>query len=127
MAGPGGGAAGGSVAHRSAGPGRARHDGPEGDTTAPEVFKAGRWDRARGDGGGFAAGGVADDLPPGPALAGFAGDAWTAGLGRLSDDELIGVLRASGASRRGPPPWNWPAKVSDYYELPICTRMTPAS
>src|SRR5262249_1551501 len=37
----------------------------------------------------------ADDLPPGPVLAGFAADAWTAGLGRLSDDELIGVLRAS--------------------------------
>ena len=43
----------------------------------------------------FAAGGVGDDLPPGPVLAGFAADAWTAGLGRLSDDELIGVLRAS--------------------------------
>jgi hypothetical protein len=28
-----------------------------------EVFKAGRWDRASGDGGGFASGGVADDLP----------------------------------------------------------------
>ena len=72
--------------------------GPEpaaGDTTPPEVFKAGRWDRSRGDGAGFAAGGVTDDLPPGPVLAGFADDAWTAGLGRLSDDELIGVLRAS--------------------------------
>src|SRR5215472_16596719 len=70
-------------------------DPAEDDTTVPEVFKAGRWDRARGDGGGFAAGGVADDLPPGPVLAGFAADAWTAGLGRLSDDELIGVLRGS--------------------------------
>src|SRR5690242_2078111 len=60
-----------------------------------EVLKAGRWDRARGDGGGFAAGGVADHLPPGSVLAGFAGDAWTAGLGRLSDDELIGVMRAA--------------------------------
>ena len=30
-----------------------------------EVLKAGRWDRAHGDGGGFAAGGVADRLPPG--------------------------------------------------------------
>jgi hypothetical protein len=61
----------------------------------PEVLKAGRWDRAHGDGDGFAAGGVTDNLPPGPVLAGFADDAWTAGLGRLSDDELIGVLRAS--------------------------------
>jgi hypothetical protein len=60
-----------------------------------EVLKAGRWDRARGDGGGFAAGGVADHLPPGSVLAGFAGDAWATGLGRLSDDELIGVMRAA--------------------------------
>src|SRR5215831_10399061 len=48
-----------------------------------------------GDGCGFAAGGVADELPPGPVLAGLAGDAWSAGLGRLSDDELIGVLCAA--------------------------------
>jgi hypothetical protein len=60
-----------------------------------EVLKAGRWDRSRGDGGGFAAGGVADRLPPGSVLAGFAGDAWAAGLSRLSDDELIGVMRAA--------------------------------
>ena len=70
-------------------------DPAEDDTPVPEVLKAGRWDRSRGDGGGFAAGGVADDLPPGPVLAGFAAGAWTTGLGRLSDDELIGVLRAS--------------------------------
>ena len=70
-------------------------DTAAGGTTAREVFKAGRWDRSGGDGVGFAAGGIADGLPPGPALAGFAADAWTAGLGRLSDDELIGVLRAS--------------------------------
>lgn len=31
-------------------------DPAEDDTTVPEVLKAGRWDRARGDGGGFAAG-----------------------------------------------------------------------
>jgi hypothetical protein len=60
-----------------------------------EVLKAGRWDRSQGNGGGFAAGGVADNLPPGAVLAGLAGNAWTAGLGRLSDDELIGVLRAA--------------------------------
>src|SRR5215467_7509696 len=48
-----------------------------------------------GDGCGFAAGGVADELPPGPVLAGLADDAWAAGLGRLSDDELIGVLCAA--------------------------------
>jgi Domain of unknown function (DUF222) len=60
-----------------------------------EVWKAGRWDRSRGDGGGFAAGGLGDRLPPGPVLAGLAGDRWAAGLGKLSDDELIGILRAA--------------------------------
>ena len=60
-----------------------------------EVLKAGFWDRSSGDGAGFAAGGVLDTLPPGPALAGLAGDAWAAGLGRLTDNELIGVLRAA--------------------------------
>src|SRR5215472_16919057 len=65
------------------------------ETGVREVLKAGRWDRAHGDGGGFAAGGVTDHLPPGSVLAGFAGDAWAAGLGRLSDDELIGVMRAA--------------------------------
>ena len=65
------------------------------ETGVREVLKAGRWDRAHGDGGGFAAGGVADHVPPGSVLAGFAGDAWAAGLGRLSDDELIGVMRAA--------------------------------
>jgi hypothetical protein len=61
----------------------------------PEALPAGRLPRESGDGCGFAAGGVADNLAPGPTLAGFAGDAWAAGLDRLSDDELIGVLRAS--------------------------------
>ena len=51
--------------------------------------------RARSDGGWFAVGGVADGLRPGPALAGFAADAWSIGLGRLTDDELIGVMRAA--------------------------------
>ena len=43
------------------------------ETGVREVLKAGRWDRTRGDGGGFAAGGVADRVPPGAVLAGFAG------------------------------------------------------
>jgi hypothetical protein len=42
-------------------------------------------------GSGFAAGGVADRLLPGAVLAGLTGSAWRDGLGRLSDDELIGV------------------------------------
>ena len=60
-----------------------------------EVLKAGFWARTRGDGAGFAAGGVLGTLPPGPALAGFARGAWADGLGRLTDDELVGVLRAA--------------------------------
>jgi len=47
-------------------------------------------------GGGFAEGGVLDGLGPGPALAGFSQGAVDEGLGGLSDDELVGVLRASG-------------------------------
>jgi Domain of unknown function (DUF222) len=68
---------------------------PGAQPSCPEVFKAGRWDRADGRGTGFASGGVGDDLPPGPTLAVLAGDAWDRGLERLSDDELIGVLRAA--------------------------------
>jgi hypothetical protein len=68
-------------------------DGPP--RTGREVLKAGFWDRTRADGAGFAAGGVGDSLPPGPVLAGLAADAWDGGLARLSDDELIGVLRAA--------------------------------
>jgi len=48
-----------------------------------------RADGAAGEGCGFAAGGAADGLAPGPALAGLADQA-AAGLGRCSDDELIG-------------------------------------
>jgi hypothetical protein len=73
-------------------------DDPEWADAAPavrEVLKAGFWDRSAGDGAGFAAGGVLDTLPPGPTLAGLAQDAWADGLGRLTDDELIGVLRAA--------------------------------
>jgi hypothetical protein len=65
------------------------------DQPCREAIVAGRLPRQPGDGCGFAAGGAADELPPGPVLAGLAGDAWSAGLGRLSDDELVGVLRAA--------------------------------
>jgi len=51
--------------------------------------------RTRGDGGWFATGGVADDLLPGPRLAGFMANAGAIGLGRLTDDEIIGVMRAA--------------------------------
>jgi hypothetical protein len=48
-----------------------------------------------GNGGWFAAGGVADDLLPGPQLARFMADARAIGLGRLTDDELIGLMQAA--------------------------------
>ncbi len=44
---------------------------------------------------GFAAGGALDTLIPGPVLAGFTADATGAGLGKLSDDELVGLLCAA--------------------------------
>ena len=43
----------------------------------------------------FAAGGPLDELPPGPVLATMSQDVLDAGLRRLSDDELVGALRAS--------------------------------
>jgi hypothetical protein len=68
-----------------------------GEPSAPEaseVWPAGLSPRDDGDGAGFAAGGVADTLPPGVVLAGLADRAWNDGLAGLSDDELIGVMRA---------------------------------
>lgn len=44
---------------------------------------------------GFASGAQGDSLPPGPRLAMLADEAWQAGLDGLSDDELIGLLRAA--------------------------------
>jgi hypothetical protein len=60
----------------------------------PETLAAGFTHGEGGCGRGFAAGGLLDELAPGPVLAGFAGDAWTGGLHQLSDDELIGVVCA---------------------------------
>jgi hypothetical protein len=58
------------------------------------VFPAGFGPRNLAQGAGFACGRTADRVPPGPALAGLAQDAWEAGLGRLNDDQLIGVMLA---------------------------------
>ena len=44
---------------------------------------------------GFADGGLLDGLEPGPALAGFSQGVLDDGFAGLSDDELVGVLRAS--------------------------------
>ena len=50
--------------------------------------------RDGGPGAGFAVGGAADTMPPGVTLAELASGVWAAGLDRLTDDQLIGVLRA---------------------------------
>jgi Domain of unknown function (DUF222) len=61
---------------------------------AAEIGPTGFWPRDRSGGGcGFADGGELDVLGPGVPLAGFADDAH-ARLAVLTDDELVGVLRA---------------------------------
>src|SRR5215470_1788152 len=47
------------------------------------------------EGVGFGATGPHDELPPGRVLAALADQVMTDGLGGLSDDELVGVLRAT--------------------------------
>ena len=64
------------------------------DATGPEMPRTTCRDRVRNGGLGFAADGDADLLSPGAALAGLAGQARAAGLSRLTDDELAGVIRA---------------------------------
>lgn len=64
------------------------------DATSTEMPRARRRDRFKSGELGFAAGEDADVLPPGAALAGLAEDARAAGLSRLTDDELAGVIRA---------------------------------
>jgi hypothetical protein len=58
------------------------------------VFPAGFARRGQAQGAGFASGGTAELVPPGAVLAGLAHDAWDAGLDRLNDDQLIGVMLA---------------------------------
>jgi hypothetical protein len=70
------------------GPGCTEGGSRESPKPAPEA-------RTRGNGGWFATGGVADGLLPGPRLAGFMADAGAIGLSRLTDDELIGLMRAA--------------------------------
>ena len=61
---------------------------------AAEVLDAGFTHRQGGQGRGFAAGGVLDQMEPGGTLAMLADRVWEDGLGRLSDDELCGFLAA---------------------------------
>jgi hypothetical protein len=71
------------------------HPGPPLDS-APDPATPSSWSR-------FGAGDEADMLPPGQLLAGLTEEA-VRELGRLSDNELIGVLRA-------PPPPDRPRTV----------------
>ncbi len=60
---------------------------------ADEGKDAGPGDGAAG--AGFATGGWLDVLVPGPVLSSFSQDVVDSGFGSLSDDELVGVLRAA--------------------------------
>jgi Domain of unknown function (DUF222) len=66
---------------------------PEDLTQVPEALP-GLLPRRLGNGAGFGAGGAADQLAPGPALAGLTEDTWHAGPEQLTDDELVGVMLA---------------------------------
>jgi hypothetical protein len=71
-------------------------DPPDGTGLAPEALGAGfTHDLLSDPPFGFAAGGPLDSMVPGPVLAGFAAAAFDAGLGKLSDDELVGALLAA--------------------------------
>ncbi len=72
---------------------------PAGDLAAEEEFAA-ELDAIWGPSGapcqsGFEDGGLLDGLEPGAALAGFSQGVLREGLAGLSDDELVGVLRAA--------------------------------
>jgi hypothetical protein len=64
----------------------------DGPPSLPELPQPGSQDEP---GRAFASGGAADVMEPGPQLATLADEAWRRGLEALSDDELIGVLRAA--------------------------------
>ncbi len=73
---------------------------PASEPTVPEVIGAGFTHGEEGrfrvpQAGAFEAGGTADGMAPCSVLAELTGQALEAGLGRLSDDELVGVLRAA--------------------------------
>jgi hypothetical protein len=76
-------------------PGRSRAGRSRAGRLPPALFPAGLLlGDCSGMGAGFADGGFLEVLPPGAVLAGFAAAAWDEGLGKPSDDELIGLLRA---------------------------------
>jgi hypothetical protein len=71
--------------HPGGHPGGTAAAGDHAAATAPSVSCAGS---------GFAHGGAADVMPPGPELAALTGQTWSDGLDGLDDDELAGVLAA---------------------------------
>jgi Domain of unknown function (DUF222) len=73
---------------------------PAREPTVPDVIGAGFTHGDEGrfpvpQAGAFEAGGTADGMAPCSVLAELTGQVLEAGLGRLSDDELVGVLRAA--------------------------------
>jgi hypothetical protein len=67
-------------------------DGDDGSPDAAGVL--GLMPRHLAGGGGFDAGGVVDQLPPGVVLAKLADNAWQTGLRPMNDDELVGLALA---------------------------------
>jgi hypothetical protein len=70
-------------------------DRPEPASARPEILDAGFTHRGAAGGIGFAGGGVLDAMPAGRDLAACADLTWDAGLDKLSDDELAGLIRAA--------------------------------
>jgi hypothetical protein len=70
-------------------------DRPEPAPVRPEILDAGFTHCGASGGIGFAGGGLLDKMPAGQELAACADRTWDAGLGKLSDDELAGLIRAA--------------------------------
>ena len=70
-------------------------DRPEPAVARPEILDAGFTHRGAAGGIGFAAGGLLARMDACEALAVCADRTWQAGLDRLSDDELAGLIRAA--------------------------------
>jgi hypothetical protein len=70
-------------------------DRPEPAPVRPEILDAGFTHCGATGGIGFAGGGVLDKMPAGQELAACAERTWDAGLGKLADDELAGLICAA--------------------------------
>jgi hypothetical protein len=76
------------------GPGFRADPEHEAASAGPAASPPGFLPPAGGDRAVFGAGGAADTMAPGEVLAGLAGDVWAEGLPKVTDDELIGLMRA---------------------------------